>query len=59
MAGPMVALSGSTGGRATRRIVVHRKARNGPSFRALAKGVDALALDQFVSEINDAKKIRK
>jgi predicted AAA+ superfamily ATPase len=59
MAGPMLALSGSTGGRATRRIVVHRKARNGPSFRALAKGVDALALDQFVSEINDAKKIRK
>jgi hypothetical protein len=55
----MLALSGSTGGRATRRIVVHRKARDGPSFRALAKGVDALALDQFVSEINDAKKIRK
>ena len=56
MAGPMLALTGSTGGRATRRIVVHRKPRSGPSFRALSKGVDALTIEQFVFEMNDNKK---
>jgi hypothetical protein len=59
MAGPMLALTGNTGGRATRRIVVHRKARTGPSFRALSKGVEALTVDQFASEMNGGKGARK
>jgi lysozyme family protein len=59
MAGPMLALTGSTSGRATRRIVVHRKPRTGPSFRALSKGVDALTLEQFVTEMNLGKKARE
>jgi hypothetical protein len=58
MARPMLALTGSTGGRATRRIVVHRKPRTGPSFRALSKGVDALTIEQFVFEMNDGKNTR-
>jgi hypothetical protein len=58
MAGPMLALTGSTGGRATRRIVVHRKPRTGPSFQALSKGVEALTIEQFVFEMNDGKKTR-
>jgi predicted AAA+ superfamily ATPase len=58
MAGPMLALTGSTGDRATRRIVVHRKARTGPSFRALSRGVEALTIEQFVSEMIEGKKAR-
>jgi lysozyme family protein len=56
MAAPMLSLAGATGRRATRRIVVHRKPRTGPSFSALAKGVDALTLEQFAIELNDSRR---
>jgi predicted AAA+ superfamily ATPase len=55
MAAPMLSLAGATGKRASRRIVVHRKSRTGPAFTALAKGADALTLEQFAAEINDKK----
>jgi predicted AAA+ superfamily ATPase len=55
MAAPMLSLARATGDRATRRIVVHRKPRTGPGFTALAKGVEALTLEQFAAEINHAK----
>jgi len=55
MAAPMLSLSRGIGNRATRRIVVHRKARTGPAFMALAKGVDALSLEQFAIEISGGK----
>jgi hypothetical protein len=55
MAAPMLSLARLTGDRATRRIVVYRKPRTGPSFTALAKGAEALTLDQFAERINAGK----
>ena len=55
MAAPMLSLARAAGDRATRRIVVYRKSRTGPSFTALTKGAEALLLDQFSSEINGGK----
>jgi predicted AAA+ superfamily ATPase len=55
MAAPMLSLANASGNRATRRIVVHRKARTGPAFTALAKGAEALTMEQFVAEINGGK----
>jgi predicted AAA+ superfamily ATPase len=52
MATPMLALTRAAGDRITRRLVVYRKSRTGPAFTALAKGVEALTLDQFAEEIN-------
>ena len=55
MAGPMLALAGAAGDRATRRIVVYRRPRTGHTFTGLAKGADALTLDQFAGAINGGK----
>jgi predicted AAA+ superfamily ATPase len=55
MAAPMLSLSRAAGDRAARRIVVYRRPRSGPSFTALAKGAEALTLDQFAAEINRGK----
>ncbi len=55
MAAPMFSLTRATGNRATRRIVVYRKPRIGPTFTALAKGAEALTLEQFAIAINDSK----
>ena len=55
MAAPMLSLSGATGKRAARRIVVYRKPRTGPAFTALTKGVEALTLEQFTAEINGGR----
>ena len=55
MAAPMLSLAGATGDRATRRIVVYRKPRTGPTFTALAKGAEALTLEQFAKTINGGK----
>jgi len=52
MAGPMLSLGRSAGNRATRRIVVHRKAERGGRFTGLAQGAQALTLEQFVGELN-------
>jgi hypothetical protein len=55
MAAPMLSLAHATGDRASRRIVVYRKSRTGPAFTVLAKGAEALTLEQFAGEINDRK----
>jgi uncharacterized protein len=55
MAGPLMKLSRAAGSRATRRVVVHRKARMQTALNALAPGVEALTLEQFVTEINGGK----
>jgi hypothetical protein len=55
MAAPMLSLASVTGKRATRRIVVHRKSRTGPAFTVLAKGAEALTVEQFAEEINKGK----
>jgi predicted AAA+ superfamily ATPase len=52
MAAPMISLAHVAGDRATRRIVVYRKSRTGPAFTALAKGVEALTMEQFAEKIN-------
>jgi predicted AAA+ superfamily ATPase len=55
MAAPMLSLAGAAGDRATRRIVVYRKPRTGPAFTALAKGAEALTLEQLAEQINGKK----
>lgn len=55
MAGPLMKLSRAAGNRAARRVVVHRKARMQTELSALAPGVEALTLEQFVAEINREK----
>ncbi|MGB9409255.1 MAG: ATP-binding protein [Terracidiphilus sp.] len=55
MATPMLSLSQTVGNRAARRLVVYRKPRTGPAFTVLAKGVEALNVEQFSAEINREK----
>ncbi|MGH9598316.1 MAG: ATP-binding protein, partial [Terracidiphilus sp.] len=52
MTGPLKSLSRAAGSRATRRILVHRKARMQTALTAIAPGVEALTLEQFAAEIN-------
>ena len=52
MAAPMLSLGRSAGNRSTRRIVVHRKAGGAPGLTSVAKGAQALTLEQFVAELN-------
>ena len=52
MAAPMLSLGRSAGNRAIRRIVVHRKSQGGGAFTGLARGVQALTLEQFVGELD-------
>lgn len=55
MAGPLQSLTRAANGRAVRRILVHRSARMQTPLTALAPGVEALTLEQFVAEINGGK----
>lgn len=55
MAGPLTKFSRAAGGSVVRRIVVHRKARVQTPTLAVAPGVEAMTLEQFVAEINGAK----
>jgi hypothetical protein len=57
MAAPMLSLSHSAQDRATRRIVVYRKPRTGGAFTAVARGAEALTLEQFSAEINRGKAL--
>ena len=57
MAEPMQQLARVARDRITRRLVVHRRSRTGPAFTALAKGVEALTLEQFSAEINRGKSL--
>jgi predicted AAA+ superfamily ATPase len=52
MAAPMLSLGRSAGNRAIRRIVVHRKPQGGGAFTGLARGVQALTLEQFAGELS-------
>jgi len=52
MAGPLVKLGRAAGGRAARRVLVYRKARMQTPTTALAPGVEAFTLEQFVAQIN-------
>jgi predicted AAA+ superfamily ATPase len=55
MAAPMLSLARVTKDRATRRIVVYRKPRTGTAFKAIARGAEALTLEEFSAEINSGK----
>ncbi len=55
MAAPMLSLARLTKDRATRRIVVYRKPRTGTASTAIARGAEALTLEQFTAEINRGK----
>jgi hypothetical protein len=55
MAAPMLSLSRVAKDRAARRIVVYRKPRTGAAFTVLARGAEALTLEQFSAEINRGK----
>ncbi|MGH9605917.1 MAG: ATP-binding protein [Terracidiphilus sp.] len=55
MTGPLQSLSRVAGSRATRRILVHRKARMQTALTAIAPGVEALTIEQFTVEINGEK----
>jgi hypothetical protein len=57
MAASMLSLSHSAQDRAARRIVVYRKPRAGALFTALARGAEALTLEQFSAEINRGKTL--
>jgi predicted AAA+ superfamily ATPase len=59
MAAPMLSLAKVAGDRASRRIVVYRKSRNQPAFTAIAKGAEALTVEQFVEAINPAKTSKR
>jgi len=52
MAAPMLVLGRSAGNRSARRMVVYRKPQGDGAFTALAQGVQALTLGQFVAELN-------
>lgn len=55
MAAPMLSLSRVAKERATRRIVVYRKPRTGAASTAIARGAEALTMEQFAAEINRGK----
>lgn len=55
MAGPLVSLSRAAGSRASRRLVVYRKARMQTATMAIAPGVEALTTEQFVAEIHRSR----
>jgi len=58
MAASMLSLAGAAQDRAARRIVVYRKPQTGATSRALARGAEALTLDEFVEAINNGKSIQ-
>ena len=55
MANPILALKKAAVDRASRSIIVHRKARNHPNITTVAPGVEALTLEQFSEAINAAE----
>ncbi len=55
MASPLTSLQGALQKRAGRLIVVHRKSRLQVPTAAIAKGVEALDVGQFVSELLSAR----
>jgi len=57
MAAPMLSLARVSKDRATRRIVVYRKPRTGTASTAIARGAEALTLEQFAAEINGGKSL--
>jgi len=58
MATPMLSLSRIAKDRAERRMVVYRKPRLGATFTAIARGAEALTLEQFSTELSAAKASR-
>jgi predicted AAA+ superfamily ATPase len=59
MARPMMSLLQAMGSRPPRRLsVVHRASPSQPATRALAPGVDALPLEEFVQELTARKRAR-
>lgn len=52
MAKSLVKLSQAAGGRVARCLVVHRKARMQTATTAIARGVEAFSIEQFVAQMN-------
>jgi predicted AAA+ superfamily ATPase len=55
MAAPMLSLANVAKERAERRLVVYRKPRLGAVSTAIARGAEALTIEQFSAEINRGK----
>src|SRR5262249_39335382 len=51
MASPLLNLQGSLYRKAARLILVHRRSPTTPPMTAIAKGVEALVLDEMVNEL--------
>jgi hypothetical protein len=51
MAGPLLSLQRALGKRAKRLLLVHAKSRSSLSTKAVARGVEALDLEQFVASL--------
>ena len=52
MANPLLALKKASDGRASRALIIHRKARNQPNMTTVAPGVEAMTVEQFSALIN-------
>ena len=53
MAAPLLSVRRNLGKRSTRQIIVHGKSRSAPVTQAVARGVEALDLDQFIASLNN------
>ncbi len=53
MAAPLLSLRRNLGKCSTRQIIVHGKSRSAPVTQAVARGVEALDLDQFIASLNN------
>jgi predicted AAA+ superfamily ATPase len=55
MAHPMLSLRDAVGERVKRMLVVHRRSSTGVNTSAIAKGVEALDVEDFVAELNPGR----
>lgn len=53
MAAPLLSVRRNLGKCSTRQIIVHGKSRSAPVTQAVARGVEALDLDQFIASLNN------
>jgi uncharacterized protein len=56
MAGPLLSLRRTLQKRSTRLVIVHRKSHSAPATSAVASGVEAIDLQQFVAKLADGQQ---
>lgn len=59
MAHPLLSLRKTAGTRATRALIVHRKARTQPPMTTVAPGVEAMPIEQFSALLNEEHATKK